>query len=706
MIISSHNSHLKVIWNHYIYDNSFIINILKKRKEGIFYTLNQWENFLKEEKRKLYISDSIYETVFENKNWEALQLFLNNDGREQKITIFDMIEENEALEKAIDNQDLPTIQAISNFGYALNYKTFNFEELIMKAYSKMDKNIWKTLVKTSILSFQEKEKKLIESYNNNFKENLVIEDFISEKLNNDLNINDDDIGKIDRNLNDITEEDLDINNEEPGENKNNTTNIIIKKEDEPIDFSIKNIVSSNNEKGNLNSNANFKHRTSLGYDTYKRYNLVDESFLTSGEASREFITDASPIVHSAYRDLVGESPFINEPSQNFIDDDSKLIFPRMNPDIKIDSLPIENPQLNSNPIIISPPLAFDKINQNQNISNMSIKSNNSPSLAFDRINQNITIASPPLELHKGKNYYLYLIREIFKESHYNSSFLLNMTIRWHCEPLIKYLIEGDNEFKPHVNINAKDINGNYPLITFIRSDRCSHLNLLLYLLEKGADPNVKDNNGYSPLIISIQKEFEMGENVPTSYVQVLIEHGADINEKDANGNSILSLAVQKNCVRLVDFFLKHGCSMDEKDASGNYPVMVAISQNQYEIVKLFMRYGKKNHQMKNFSIHDINGNTPLILAYKLRLNSIFRYLLKYLDINFRDAQGKSLLFHALEKNDKKVVNYLIQVGAEVNQEDNLGNSPLIYAIKRGSLFLVQNLVEHGANINVKDRSGT
>jgi ankyrin repeat protein len=314
--------------------------------------------------------------------------------------------------------------------------------------------------------------------------------------------------------------------------------------------------------------------------------------------------------------------------------------------------------------------------------------------------------SPPIENHKGKNYYLYLIQEVIKESHYNSSFLLNMAIRWHCESMIKYLIEGDNEFKPSIDINAKDINGNYPLLTFIRSDRCSHLSLLLYLLEKGADPNVKDSNGYSPLMISIQKEFEMGENIPNSFVQILIEHGASINEKDANGNSLLALAVQKNCNRLVYYFLQNGCPMNEKDASGNYPLMVAISQNQYEIVKQFMRYGKKNYQLKNFCIHDINGNTPLTLAYKLRHDAIFKYLLKYLDINDTDAQGKSLLFHALERNDTKVVKYLVQVGAEVNQEDNLGNSPLIYAIKRGSLSLVQKLVEHGANINVKDRSGT
>jgi len=730
MVTSFHNNHIKLIWDHYIYDSSFIIKVLEKRKGRRVYSSSEWEKILSEEKQKLHITDSLYETAFENKNWEALQIFLNYDGRDQKVPIFDMIEENEIIERAIDSEDLPTIQAISNYGYALNYKTFNFEELIMKAYSKVNKDIWKLLIKSSLLSFQKKEEKLIECFNSNLRRSMILENDIPENLNVDLSMRETGTRKIKRNLNSI------IEGKEEGHGidddnfiENDITNNIVRKEDDGLNYTIKNLSISNNTTRIPITNSNSK--SYLGYDTYKRSSGLDESFLTGGEASREFMTNISPIVRSSNRDFVGESPFINEPSQNFIDDDSKLLFPRLNTDL----------------ITSSPLLTFNRINQNQdinnnnnnnnsnnnyifnynnnsnnnnnnnnnnmnnmdylnNLNNMNFKPNDNPSLAFDPINQNITITSPPIEVHKSKNYYLYLIQEIIKENHYNSSFLLNMAIRWHCDPLIKYLIDGDSKFKPRIDVNVKDINGNYPLITFIRSDRFSHLNLLLYLLEKGANPNVKDGNGYSPLMLSIQKEFEMGENIQDSYVKILIEHGASVNERDANGNSLLSLAVQKNSIRMVDFFLKSGCPMNEKDASGNYPIMVAISQNQYEIVKLFMRYGKKNHQLKNFCIRDINGNTPLTLAYKLRLDSIFKYLLKYLNINDTDAQGKTLLFHALERNDTKVVKYLVQVGAEVNQEDNLGNSPLIYAIKRGSLFLVQKLVEHGANINVKDRSGT
>ncbi|KAG4095737.1 ankyrin [Neocallimastix lanati (nom. inval.)] len=581
MVISSHNSHIKCIWDHYIYDNSFIIKILKKRKEGKFYSSRQWKRILNEEKRKLYISDSLYDTVFENKNWEALQVFLNYDGRDQKMPIFDLIEENEVVEKAIDNDDLRTIQAISNYGYALNYKTFNSEDLIMKAYSKNNEDIWKILIKSSLLSFKEKEAILIENFNNNLKKNVTIEDGITEKLDKDLSVRETGINKIDRNLNDIIEEeDYNIDFEIYGEN--DITNNMVKTEEDGLNYRIKNLSISNNTKLPF---TNGNQKAYMGYDTNKRSSGIEISFLSGGEASREFMTDASPII------------------------------------------------------------------------------------------------------------------QVIKESHYNSSFLLNMAIRWHCESMIKYLIEGDNEFKPSIDINAKDINGNYPLLTFIRSDRCSHLSLLLYLLEKGADPNVKDSNGYSPLMISIQKEFEMGENIPNSFVQILIEHGASINEKDANGNSLLALAVQKNCNRLVYYFLQNGCPMNEKDASGNYPLMVAISQNQYEIVKQFMRYVEHG---ANINVKDRSGTPSLIIAYDYQKMDIFKYLVEHnvtINENFTENEINSIFFRIIIDKNINSLKYIIKNGANVNCFiGSLKSTPLI----KHNLELVDYLIEHGADIYHKN----
>ncbi|KAL6622119.1 ankyrin [Neocallimastix californiae] len=556
MVTSFHNNHIKLIWDHYIYDSSFIIKVLEKRKGRRVYSSSEWEKILSEEKQKLHITDSLYETAFENKNWEALQIFLNYDGRDQKVPIFDMIEENEIIERAIDSEDLPTIQAISNYGYALNYKTFNFEELIMKAYSKVNKDIWKLLIKSSLLSFQKKEEKLIECFNSNLRRSMILENDIPENLNIDLSMRETGTRKIKRNLNSI------IEGKEEGHGidddnfiENDITNNIVRKEDDGLNYTIKNLSISNNTTRIPITNSNSK--SYLGYDTYKRSSGLDESFLTGGEASREFMTNISPI-------------------------------------------------------------------------------------------------------------------EIIKENHYNSSFLLNMAIRWHCDPLIKYLIDGDSKFKPRIDVNVKDINGNYPLITFIRSDRFSHLNLLLYLLEKGANPNVKDGNGYSPLMLSIQKEFEMGENIQDSYVKILIEHGASVNERDANGNSLLSLAVQKNSIRMVDFFLKSGCPMNEKDASGNYPIMVAISQNQYEIL---VEHGA------NINVKDRSGTPSLIIAYDYQKMDIFKYLVEHnvtINENFTENEINSIFFRIIIDKNISSLKYIIKYGANVNCFiGSLRSTPLI-----------------------------
>ncbi len=78
------------------------------------------------------------------------------------------------------------------------------------------------------------------------------------------------------------------------------------------------------------------------------------------------------------------------------------------------------------------------------------------------------------------------------------------------------------------------------------------------LLENGADPNVTDDKGRTPMHIIAQK------GVGKNQIQALIEHGGDINIRDADGKTPLDYA-QKTSKKSVADFLTEYANQAEKN---------------------------------------------------------------------------------------------------------------------------------------------
>ena len=77
-----------------------------------------------------------------------------------------------------------------------------------------------------------------------------------------------------------------------------------------------------------------------------------------------------------------------------------------------------------------------------------------------------------------------------------------------------------------------------------------------------------------------------------------------------------------------------------------------------------------------------------------------------IDVNLKDAVGRSPLRIAAEKGDINVVTFLIENGADVNGTDANGNTSLIFIInKTGNLEITERLLEKGAAVNIQNRSG-
>jgi ankyrin repeat protein len=213
---------------------------------------------------------------------------------------------------------------------------------------------------------------------------------------------------------------------------------------------------------------------------------------------------------------------------------------------------------------------------------------------------------------------------------YSLNIILTMAIESKNMTLVKYLLETE-EYSRYIDVNTANENDEFPIISAFYANS---VDLFKYLLEKGANSNTKNKNGASLLSLVIDRF-----NYNVKYIKYLFDHNVDITAKDA---------------------------------SGTYPLIKAIYKDDFDSVLLLIKYGIKHHIDMN--ITDVNGSTPITLSYKIEHHGIFKFLVNYLDINGKDANGKSILYYTILNGDVETSKYLISHGADLNSIDKDGNS--------------------------------
>jgi ankyrin repeat protein len=191
--------------------------------------------------------------------------------------------------------------------------------------------------------------------------------------------------------------------------------------------------------------------------------------------------------------------------------------------------------------------------------------------------------------------------------------------------------------------------------------------------------------------------------------------------------------------------LKKGIDLDKPVCAEYTPAMVAAQKNAPEILTLLAEQGATlNLQSKdtkttalhealwNQSIHaathlldqdgiNVNlqnrgGMTPLMVLLenpKIRdkdsTKLLKAMLLRDVDPNLNDLDGRTALARAAESGNRKAVARLLQhIPADqldINEADNQGKTPLILAVEKGHPFIAQLLLERGADPNLACNEG-
>lgn len=155
--------------------------------------------------------------------------------------------------------------------------------------------------------------------------------------------------------------------------------------------------------------------------------------------------------------------------------------------------------------------------------------------------------------------------------------------------------------KKGANPNIIDNNGFTPLyIAFNRGPE--NLKIIALLLQNGADPNIKSNYGYTVLHIAA---YCLDND--DSVIQLLLKHKADPNIKDNNGCTSLYTALKKEYTPLtaVESFLEYGADPNAADNDSWTPLLIFLGNandddNTTTITRLLLTSGANPNAVTNY----------------------------------------------------------------------------------------------------------
>ena len=108
-------------------------------------------------------------------------------------------------------------------------------------------------------------------------------------------------------------------------------------------------------------------------------------------------------------------------------------------------------------------------------------------------------------------------------------------------------------------INARDLTSGETALHIVVERR--DILWTRFLIQKGANPNIRDKKGVSPLQLAVGLGFVEG-------VEALLDAGADIDVNDSSGETPLIAAVHRRDTALIRLLLSKGANPDRTDNSG------------------------------------------------------------------------------------------------------------------------------------------
>ncbi|PVD33504.1 hypothetical protein C0Q70_04760 [Pomacea canaliculata] len=270
--------------------------------------------------------------------------------------------------------------------------------------------------------------------------------------------------------------------------------------------------------------------------------------------------------------------------------------------------------------------------------------------------------------------------------------------------IVKYLLMS------RASVNEMSVDNETPLQIASKFNNWSVVGLLL---EHGAQANMCDSEGQSVLhryaSLDWSKLLLMGSQVQLA--QKLLDAGADIQLKDLQGNTPLHLAIQHSNLHVAQELVVCGADVREVDSEG-YTVLHRMAQIEdnhdlecqpQPLTQLLLDRGAR------CDIYSNSSETILDIVTEHGNWWIMKCLLEQ-GVLAKAKLKRKFILHKLASctfgnSSTDVCQLLIENGLSVNAKDPDGNTPLHLAASAGNWYLVVHLIQKGASVRTVNRNG-